>query len=174
MMQLELYTIVALLTVVVVLWLVRRAQRPAPESSRDEQSWDAALWSPADLILAERVFDRTDYLWLRDEAGFPALAKSLRRSRAQMALAWLRAVRRSFEKLLQTPGPVPASRGLFKPPRSWEFMLRFHLVLGYAFLVVRFFGPYHRLVPPFGWIPNLSGRTSTSRALESVDAPPST
>ena len=143
MIPFELYAIVALLTVVTVLWLVRRAQRPSPKPSGDEQGWDSSLWSPSSLTLVERIFDRTDYLWLRDDVGFPALAESLLRSRRQIALNWLGAVRKSFDELIRTPGPVPGAHDPTSAPESWDLLrllLRFHLVLGYAIVVVRLFG----------------------------------
>jgi hypothetical protein len=31
--------------------------------------------------------------------------------------------------------------------------LRFQFLLSYALLVVRLFGPYHRLLPSFTWVP---------------------
>jgi hypothetical protein len=105
------------------------------------------------LTVAEKIFDRADYLWLRDKVGFPLLAQSLCRSRQQMAIKWLRAVRRSFNDVVLTQAPVPDPIAPPRGPGSWELLwmtLRFHLLLTYAALVVRVFGPYHRLVPPLG------------------------
>lgn len=174
MIPFELYAIVALLTVVTVLWLVRRAQRPSPKPSGDEQSWDSSLWSPSSLTLVEQIFDRTDYLWLRDDVGFPTLAESLLRSRRQIALNWLRAVRKSFDELIRTPGPVPSAHDPTSAPESWDllrFLLRFHLVLGYAIVVVRLFGPYHRLVPSLGWMPPLFESTAAREPYNSTNVP---
>jgi hypothetical protein len=71
-----------------------------------------------------------------------------------MPLKWLKAVRRSFDELVRTPEPGPASGPPSDTAESWQLLrltLRFHLVLGYASLVVWFCGPYHRLILPLGW-----------------------
>lgn len=151
-----LYTVLASLVVVGAVLLLR----PQPEVTRAEAEecakglWDSAGWS-----VAERIFDSSDYLWLRDELRFPHLAKALAHARRQMAIKWLKALRRSFDELVRTPEPVTPGVSPADAPDSWELLrltLRFHLILSYAFVVVRCFGPYHRLVPSFGWMHSLS------------------
>jgi len=145
------YAFIALL---LVLGLVVFLRRSAGDQPGDEASQDLVrgLWDPAGLNVAERIFDPADYFWLRDQVGFPRLAESLYRTRRQMALDWLRAVRQSFNELLRTPEPgLSEDEG---PARTetgamLRQVLRFHFVLTYAYLVVCFFGPYHRLVPGF-------------------------
>jgi hypothetical protein len=165
-----------LLLSVTILLFVRREGRA--DTSEESPLSDVELWSAQGLSVAERIFDPSDYYWLKDQVRFPAVARSLRRERQRMALDWLRAVRRSFNDLLKTPaapleaGSVPRDSG-----ESWSLLrqaLRFHLVLGYAYLVVRFFGPYHNLVPSFRWmqpaapshvVPETSGPVRSRRGL---------
>lgn len=174
MIAVLIYSFLALLIIVGVVFLIRSRRADAIPDAEVSLDGIGAFWEGPELSLAERIFDRTDYLWLRDQVGFPTLAQFLLRSRRQMALAWLRTVRRSFDKLLRTPGPMPAAHDPASAPESWDLLwltLRFHLVLNYAILVVRLFGPYHRLVPSVHWMPTLSGRTSVSNSCESADAP---
>jgi hypothetical protein len=166
------YIAFALLIMVAVVFLIRRRRADGIHDAEIPLDEVGDLGEGPDLSLAERIFDRTDYLWLRDQVGFAPLADSLLRSRTQMALRWLRAVRSSFDKLVRIPGELP---GKETPAReSWTLLrltLRFHLVVGYAILVVRLLGPYHRLIPSFGWMPSLFARPSAPDSYESADVP---
>jgi hypothetical protein len=168
------YSAIALLMLAAVVFLARSRQAGPIQEIEICSGEVGASWEGPDLSLAERIFDRTDYLWLRDQVGFAPLAESLLRSRTQMALQWLRAVRRSLDKLVRTPGDAPGTHNPARARESWHLLrltLRFHLIVGYAILVVRLFGPYHRLIPSFGWMPSLFVRPSTSDAYESADVP---
>ena len=150
-----LYTIIAFLTIVVVALLLRPALADRPPETRYEPFSPEGLWDAPGLILAERILDPTDYLWLRDELGFPDLADSLRRNRRMLVLKWLSAVRASFREMVLTPEPIPGGRTNGGTQDSWQLLrmtLRFHLFLTYAFAVVKLFGPYHRLIPSLGWL----------------------
>ena len=152
------YSGIALLVVILALVLVRRSQARGPGEIESDHEVAQGLWEGSGLSLAERILDPADYLWLRDELGFPQLARVLGRSRRQMALKWLKAVRRSFDELVRTPEPGPVGGPPSDTAESWQLLrqtLRFHLVLGYAFLVVWFCGPYHRLILPLGWVQSL-------------------
>jgi len=147
------YAAAAVLVILAVAVLYRSASEDKSLRAETDCQFTRGLWEGSGLAVAEKIFDRTDYLWLRDEVGFPSLARSLARSRQQIALKWLRALRRSFDEVVLTP-VVPTSQAaqLNGPGSSamlWP-MLRFHLLLTYATLVVRWFGPYHRLLPPVG------------------------
>ncbi len=165
------YSAIALLLLAVVVYLARPRQAGPTEEIEICSGEVEASWEGPDLSLAERIFDHTDYFWLKDQVGFAPVAESLLRSRTQMALRWLRAVRNSFDKLVRIPGELPGKEA---PAReSWALLLltlRFHLVVGYAILVVRLFGPYHRLIPSFGWMPSLSAHPSAPDSYESADA----
>ncbi len=155
------YSVIAVLIILVVALLLRPSREGAVPGAEISGEHVRGLWDAAGLILAERILDPADYLWLREELGLPELGRELRRSRQQMALRWLKAVRRSFDELVRTPEPALPGGATSDARGSWELLrltLRFHLILGYAFLVVRFFGPYHRLVPSFGWMQSLSSR----------------
>jgi hypothetical protein len=163
------YSVTAVLIILVVALLLRPSREGAAADTDISGEHVRGLWDAPGLILAERILDPADYLWLREELGFPELGRALRRSRQQMALKWLKAVRRSFHELVRTPEPSLPHSATGDTRASWELLrltLRFHLVLGYAFLVVRFFGPYHRLVPSFGWMHSISPRAERSGPAE--------
>ncbi len=150
-----LYSIIALLTVAIVTLLLRRSHEDDSPEADSRQEFSHGLWESQGLGLAERILDPSDYFWLRDELGFPALAESLRRHRQHLALKWLKAVRSSFSEVVRTPEAASQFRTAGDTADSWQLLLvtlRFHLLLNYAVLVVRFFGPYHRLIPSFTWM----------------------
>jgi len=152
------YSVIAVLIILVVALLLRPSREGAAADAEISGEHARGLCDGSGLSLAERILDPADYLWLRDELGFPELAKALARSRQQMALKWLRAVRRSFDELVRTPEPSSPGGPPSDSAESWQLLrltLRFHLVLGYAFLVVWFCGPYHRLILPLGWVQSL-------------------
>ena len=148
------YSALAVLLLVGLAMLLHWMENPQASVGDDQES-SQGLWEPAGLTLAERIFDPADYYWLRDSVGFPHLADSLYETRRRLALAWLRAARSSFEDLLRIPEP-PQALGGGPTSRSTRQLLgqvlRFQLVLAYAAFVVRYFGPYHSLVPGFRWI----------------------
>ena len=153
------YSVVGLVLLVsVAVFLLSRRDEPS-KSWEEIQEEAQGLWEPESLSVAERIFDPTDYWWLKRQVGFPGLAESLRQSRRRMALDWLRAVRRSFDDLLRSPDPLVPSGAPAGGMEIWTLLrhaLRFHLVLAYARFVVRFFGPYHRLVPSYRWMQPVS------------------
>jgi hypothetical protein len=151
------YSVIAVLIIFVVALLLRPSREEAADAEISGEHV-RGLWDAPGLTLAERILDPSDYLWLREELGLPELSRALRRSRQRMALKWLKAVRGSFHELIRTPEPSLAHGATGDTRAGWELLrltLRFHLILGYAFLVVRFFGPYHRLVPLFDWMHSL-------------------
>jgi hypothetical protein len=153
-----LYALIAMGTIVIVGLLLRPNRERAAADTEISGKCARGLWDGSGLSLAERILDPADYLWLRDELGFPQLARALARSRRQMALKWLKAARRSFDELVRTPEPGPVGGPPSGTAENWQLLrltLRFHLVLGYAFLVVWFCGPYHRLILPIGWVQSL-------------------
>jgi len=173
MTALFIYPTFALLILVAVVFLIRSRRADAIHDAEVRLDEVGAFWEGPELALAERIFDHADYLWLRDDVGSPAVAQSLLQHRRQIALRWLSAVRRSFDELVRTPEPASPGSAVAATPGSWQLLrltLRFHCILGYAFLIVWLFGPYHRLIPSFGWIRPLFGRTSVPDHYESADA----
>ena len=150
-----LYPIIALLIIAIVALLLRPSRHDYAPERNSRQEFANGLWESQGLSLAERILDPADYFWLRDELGFPSLAESLRHHRKHLALKWLNAVRSSFSEVVRTPEAASHSWTGGETPESWQLLrltLRFHLLLGYAIFVVRFFGPYHRLIPSFTWM----------------------
>jgi hypothetical protein len=163
------YVLIAIGIIVIVALLLRPSREGVLADAEISGEHVRGLWDAPGLTLAERILDPTDYLWLCEELGLPELSETLRRSRQRMALKWLKAVRRSFHELIRTPEPSPPHSATGDTRASWELLrltLRFHLILGYAFLVVRFFGPYHRLVPLFGWMHSLPSHAERSGTAE--------
>jgi hypothetical protein len=168
------YCAFALLIFVAVVFLLRARRAETVSVVEFGRDGEEAPWEEPDLSLAERIFDRADYTWLRDEVGFASLAESLLHTRTQMALHWLHGLRKSFDKLVRDLGHAPGAHRSTTTRENWNFLLltlRFHFVVGYAILVVRLFGPYRRLIPSFGWMPSLSVRPSASDPYESADVP---
>ncbi len=152
-MNVIVYAAIAVLVILAVAVLHRATSEDSPVQAETERQFAQGLWEGTGLTVAEKIFDRADYLWLRDKVGFPTLARSLARSRRQMALKWLKALRKSFDAVVLTHAGEANQATQPNSPGSREMlwpMLRFHLLLTYATLVVRWFGPYHRLIPPVG------------------------
>lgn len=157
MMELVLYLLIAAAVLGLAVWLAQ--EKPAREPWEAEEDFAAGwLGDTSFLNLSRRVFDPADYRWLRDELCFPQAAEALARDRKRLAVKWLRALRRQFKELVRLPetaaeGSAPSARS------SWRLLgltLRFQFLLAYAILVVRLFGPYHRLVPPLAWVHSVS------------------
>lgn len=167
------YAIIALLVLLLVAVLVRRSATEGPDTTWEEDDRGFGVHDDRFLCLSERLFDPSDYLWLRDELGFPHLATFLARSRKQLAIQWLEALNDSFEALVRTPEPVLSNEDPALPQGSWSLLwltLRFHGMILYARIVVQAFGPYHRLIPAFDWgrfVPTLAPPAQQARTGES-------
>jgi len=153
------YATIAALLILVVAYLVRSVQAEEPVEPVFDKEHNSNWWNSFGLRLGERIFDSSDYFWLRDQLSLPRLAEALAQHRRQLAIHWLKALRQSFVELIRTPGDFPhAASGSFE---SWHLLwltLRIQYRLGYALLIVRLFGPYAPLVPS-------AGRTRTLLAL---------
>ncbi len=148
------YALIALLIIALAAFLTRRRQKEGTTG----KDYLPSLWDGPSLTLAERIFDATDYVWLREEVGQPHLAQTLTRSRKRLALRCLRGLRRSFEELICVPNPLPPHGNPDPGFSTWQLLwltLRIRCLLSYAYLTVWIFGPYHRLVPPLDWVPSL-------------------
>lgn len=170
MTELILYTVLALASLILAAWLARGASnRPKTELPREEDFGNSLL-DTRFLDLADRIFDPTDYRWLHDEMCFPQAARSLLQHRKQLAVRWLKAVDRSFKEIVRLPEPEQESGAA---AAGWEMLwltLRFHLLLGYALVVVRLFGPYHRLIPHLGWVESIRAIGFRKARLGAVEA----
>lgn len=149
------YSILAILTVVLTAVLVRQARGAYTGGIEPETENLRARTDAQSLRLAARIFDPADYLWLRNELGFPQGAELLARHRRAMALEWLRALRGSYLELLRVPEAPGDGAVTGCEPTSWKLLwlaMRFHMLVAYALFVVRFFGPYHSVVPSLQWV----------------------
>ena len=148
------YVIVAVLTLVVAVLLARQGSNKFDAETEAERIFNHGLLDRPCLDLAERIFDPADYRWLREELGFPQLAEDLACQRKEMALRWLKGLRGAFNDLVSEPhasGPGDTDDG--RPAWAMAILtLRFHALLSFAILMVWMFGPYHRMIPSFGWL----------------------
>jgi hypothetical protein len=166
------YVFIAILLMVVAALLAREGQ---PGEAGNVPVGECRLDRPVNgqfQKVADRIFDPSDFLWLRDALGRADLARALERTRKQLAILWLKSLRRSFNELVRTPEPAPRQSPTNHGEESWGLLwltLRFHLLLAYALFVVRTFGPYHRLLPTLNWRRFLPESTSTKSRLHAVD-----
>jgi len=173
MTALFVYILIAILILVVLAWLARETQTSEPGDAATRQY---ALMPPGNgqfLKISDRIFDSGDFLWLRDAVGRPDLARTLARSRQRLAVQWLEILKDSFHELVRTPEPASLQGNANPGPGSWELLwltVRFHLLLAYALLAVRIFGPYHRLVPFPNWRQFLPQPTSHKSRFSTVDS----
>jgi hypothetical protein len=177
MTELILYSLLALVILVLAGWLARN--RPPSDEIENQPGGDLSGTSlqASSLDLANRIFDPADYRWLRDELCFPQGASILADHRKELAVKWLKALQNSFKELVRLPEPSPDRADPGSGPSSWQLLwltLRFQFLLSYALLVVRLFGPYHQLVPRFGLLQtlqNLGGSRSHSDAVSAGHVP---
>jgi len=150
------YAAIAVAFLIVVLGLFKKTRtHVADESLLDNRSapgFENGNW----LHLSERIFDPSDARWLAEELGLPDLANALVFERKRLAILWLVALRASFDQLVRTPDFSPSDVSVESSDGSWKMLwqtVRFKVSISYAMLVVRLFGPYHRLIPSFSWVP---------------------
>jgi hypothetical protein len=158
MTELGWYLILAVAFLVLAAWLAR--EKPPREGADLETEANLAecLFGANCLDLANRIFDPADYRWLQDELCFPQAAALLARDRKDLAIKWLKALRNSFRELVGVGDSEGAENGFANKLSSWQWFgltVRFQLLLLYALIVVRLFGPYHQLVPRLGRIHSL-------------------
>jgi hypothetical protein len=149
------YAGIAIVFLILVLGLLVRARADETNEGTTERDYARSLGDARWLDLSERIFDPSDARWLREELAFPRLANSLTCARKQLAIRWLKALQASFEDLVRRPELVSETPSAHFTP-SWQMLwltVRFQFLLSYALLVVKLFGPYHRLIPSFTWIP---------------------
>jgi hypothetical protein len=155
--------IVALAFLILVLGLLTRTQAEHTEEGITDKDCAPQLGNTHWLDLSERIFDPSDARWLREDLAFPKLADSLTDARKQLAIHWLRALQASFNELVRSAAPAPDESSGDCSLTGWQMLwltVRFQLLMSYALIVVRLFGPYHRLIPSFNWVPFSLARDS--------------
>jgi len=118
------------------------------------------------LDLSARIFDPSDARWVEEELAFPKLAKALVKARKGLAIRWLEALRSSFDEVVRSQETTLSGAPEDDSPGGWQILLlilRFKLLVSYALFIVKVFGPYHRLIPSFSWVPIPQGGERTFR-----------
>lgn len=161
-----LYAAIAIAFLLLVLGLFRKAGSHEPDELSPESPPAPNIANGRWLDLSERIFDPSDARWLADELAFPRLAKYLILERKRLAIRWLQALQASFDEVVRTPALTLSDAPGAISAHSWQMLwltLRFKLLVSYALLVVRLFGPYHRLIPSFSWVPFSQGSEGNIR-----------
>ena len=165
------YAFLAIAFLILVIRLLRKPQPHDPDDAAEEKRYAPSIGNGRWLDLSERIFDPSDARWLEDELAFPKLARALELDRKRLAIRWLKALQTSFDDLLRTPEITPSSdpEASSASVGGWQMVwmiVRFKFLVSYALLVVKLFGPYHRLIPSFGWVPFSQGSGHAVRQAE--------
>lgn len=158
------YAVLAITFLIVVLGLLRKPKPHHLDEPTEEMGYAPSVGNGRWLDLSECIFDPSDARWLEDELAFPKLANALMLDRKQLAIRWLEALQASFNELVCTPEIAPPSEPEAKPAGGWRMLwliIRFKFLVSYALFVVKLFGPYHRLIPSFAWVPFSEGSRRT-------------
>ena len=150
------YAAIAIGFLILVLGLFRKTRSNKADECMPDNHSAPNTGNGRWLHLSERIFDPTDARWLAEELGFPKLAHTLMLGRKRLAIRWLEALRTSFDDLVRTPDFSPSEAPEGSSVGSWQMLwltFRFKISVSYALLVVKLFGPYHRLIPSFSWVP---------------------
>jgi hypothetical protein len=162
------YAAISIGFLILVTSLMRNPPSHAADGDGEEKRFAPAVGNGRWLDLSERIFDPSDARWLEEELAFPKLARALMLDRKRLAIRWLEALQSSFDDLLRTPELAPSSdpEATASAIGGWQMLwmvIRFKCVVSYALLVVKMFGPYHRLIPSFAWVPLSRGRSQSIR-----------
>jgi hypothetical protein len=150
------YAAIAIAFLILVRRFLRKPQPLDPDEVLTEKSYAPRIGNGRWLHLSERIFDPSDARWLAEELAFPKLANALTLGRKRLAIRWLEALQASFHEVVRTPELTPSEAPEARIANSWRMLwltLRFKFLVSYALLVVKLFGPYHRLIPSFSWVP---------------------
>ena len=160
------YAAIAIAFLILVLALFAGTRFPEPDECLLETHFTPSPVNGSWLHLSERIFDPSDARWLANDLAFPKLAKALVVGRKRLAIHWLEALQTSFDKAVRTPELFPSEAPEANSIGSWQMLwltVRFKFVVSYALLVVKLFGPYHRLIPSFSWVPLSQGSERSFR-----------
>jgi len=149
------YGAIAIAFLSLVLGLIRKTRSNKPDEWTNATPPPLSIGNGHWLHLSERIFDPSDARWLAEELGFPKLANVLMQGRKRLAICWLEALQASFDDLVRTPALTSPEAPEADSEGSWRMLwltLRFKTSISYALLVVKLFGPYHRLIPSFSWV----------------------
>lgn len=150
------YAAIAIAFLILVIGVLQKPRPIDPDESLTERGSAPSIGNGRWLDLSERIFDPSDARWLEEELAFPKLAKALTSGRKRLAIRWLEALQASFDEVVRARELTPSEAPEANSPSSWQMLwltIRFKLLVSYALFVVKMFGPYHRLLPSFSWIP---------------------
>jgi hypothetical protein len=150
------YAALAIALLLSILGLFRKTWSHKFDESMPDSHSTPSMGNRHWLDLSERIFDPSDARWLAEELAFPKLAKSLSLERRKLAIHWLETLQASFDEVVRTPELNPSEVPAANSARSWQMLwltMRFKFLVSYALVMVRLFGPYHRLIPSFSWLP---------------------
>jgi hypothetical protein len=164
MIALIIYATLAVAFLILVVSLLRKPAPQGIDEVVEEKSYCPSVSNGRWLDLSERIFDPSDARWLEEELAFPKLAYALMLDRKQLAIRWLETLQASFDELVRTPEIAPSSESEAKLAGGWHMLwliVRFKFLVSYALFIVKLFGPYHRLIPSFAWVPFSDGSRRT-------------
>ena len=167
------YALIAIAFLILVLGLFGKTRSHEPDEGMPDNHSAPSIGNGRWLHLSERIFDPSDAYWLAEELAFPKLAKALMLGRKRLAIRWLETLQASFDDLVRTPEITPSEASGANSAGSWQMLrltIRFKFVIFYALLVVKLFGPYHRLIPSFSWVPFLQGSERSFRRAALVNS----
>jgi hypothetical protein len=149
------YAAFAICFLLLVLVLLTRGRTHESSAGAEQDHGTPDFTEDRWLNLSERIFDPEDARWLREELAFPVLADSLTQLRKQLAIRWLKTLQGAFNEFVRAPEMLADDSPEVDSSQSWRWLwlaVRFQMLIFYALMVVRLFGPYHRLIPSFGWM----------------------
>ena len=150
------YATLAIAFLSLALGFLRKTKPTHLDEPIDEKGYPSTVNNRKWLVLSERIFDPSDVCWLEDELAFPRLAHALALERKRLAIRWLESLQKSFDELIRVPSLATTDHPDVSPAPGWRalwLVFRFKFLVTYALLMVKFFGPYHALIPSFSWLP---------------------
>jgi hypothetical protein len=160
------YAAIAIAFLILVLCLYGKPRSHEPEEGLLDNNLAPSAGKGRLRYLSERIFDPSDARWLAEELAFPKLAEALIIGRKRLAIRWLETLQASFDEVVRTPELTSSQLPEVSPIGSWQMLwltVRFKFLVSYALLVVKVFGPYHRLIPSFSWFPFSRGSERSFR-----------
>jgi hypothetical protein len=150
------YAAIAIAFLILVLHLFGKTRSHEPDERMPDNQFASSGGNGRLLYLSERIFDPSDARWIAEELAFPKLAEALMLGRKRLAIRWLETLQASFDDMVRTPELIPSELPEASSAGSWQMLwltVRFKFLVSYALIMVKLFGPYHRLVPSFSWLP---------------------
>src|SRR5271157_4691854 len=139
------YAAIAIAFLFMVIGFLRKPQPEDLDETLAGKRYAPKVGNGRWLDLSERIFDPSDARWLEEELAFPKLARELIIERKRLAIRWLESLQASFDEVIRTPELVPSEAPVQRSAGSWQLLwltVRFKILVSYALLVVRVFGPY--------------------------------